>query len=134
MVVLLPCCVPAVAERDSALKQAESTARELSQLRDSSAALQQQLHVMTLEKQSQAGKSAKVALVSFFVRLVWETFYTPISCCYGRLSWSQNNNRTLHLPIIHCGDACDAGIVITAVSVHIASYNVSFKSCTHMAT
>lgn len=53
-------CVPTVAERDAALKQNESTARELSQLRESSALLQQQLHVMTLEKQSEAEKSAKV--------------------------------------------------------------------------
>ncbi len=50
----------AVAERDSALKQADSKACELSQVRESSTALQQQLHVMTLEKQSDADKSAKV--------------------------------------------------------------------------
>ena len=62
--------MPAVAERDTAVKQAESTARELSQLRESSAALQQQLHVMTLEKQSQAGKSAEVVLLTSFEPLV----------------------------------------------------------------
>lgn len=62
--------MPAVAERDTAVKQAESTARELSQLRESSAVLQQQLHVMSVEKQSQAGKSAEVVLITLFETLV----------------------------------------------------------------
>ena len=66
-------CVPTVAERDAALKQNESTARELSQLRESSAVLQQQLHVMTLEKQSEAEKSAKVVEPSTLA--MWESLF-----------------------------------------------------------
>ncbi len=65
-------CVPTVAERDAALKQNESTARELSQLRESSAVLQQQLHVMTLEKQSEAEKSAKVETSTL---AMWESLF-----------------------------------------------------------
>ena len=52
--------VAAVAEHDAAVKQVTSMTQELSQLRESSAALQQQLHVMTLEKQAEAEKAAKV--------------------------------------------------------------------------
>lgn len=62
-----------MAERDAALKQNESTARELSQLRESSAVLQQQLHVMTLEKQSEAEKSAKVEPLTL---AMWESLFT----------------------------------------------------------
>ena len=50
-----------MAERDAALKQITTSAQELSQLRESSSALQQQLHVLTLEKQAEAEKAAKVA-------------------------------------------------------------------------
>jgi len=66
-------CVPTVAERDAALKQNESASRELSQLRESSAVLQQQLHVMTLEKQSEAEKSAKVVEPSTLA--MWESLF-----------------------------------------------------------
>ena len=62
-----------MAERDAALKQNQSTARELSQLRESSAVLQQQLHVMTLEKQSEAEKSAKVEPSTL---AMWESLFT----------------------------------------------------------
>jgi len=65
-------CVPTVAERDAALKQNESASRELSQLRESSAVLQQQLHVMTLEKQSEAEKSAKVEPSTL---AMWESLF-----------------------------------------------------------
>ncbi len=65
-------CVPTVAERDAALKQNESASRELSQLRESSAVLQQQLHVMTLEKQSEAEKSTKVEPSTL---AMWESLF-----------------------------------------------------------
>lgn len=66
-------CIHTVAERDTAIKQNESTARELSQLRESSAVLQQQLHVMTLEKQSEAEKSAKVGCTCVDMTCEWST-------------------------------------------------------------
>lgn len=50
----------AVAERDAALKQNSASAQELTHLRESSSALQQQLHVLTLEKQAEADKAVKV--------------------------------------------------------------------------
>lgn len=53
-----------MAERDAAVKQGNSSAQELNQLRESSAALQQQLHVMTLEKQAEAEKAVKVLPVT----------------------------------------------------------------------
>ena len=49
-----------MAERDAALKQANTHAQELSQLRESSSALQQQLHVLTLAKQAEIEKAVKV--------------------------------------------------------------------------
>lgn len=49
-----------MAERDTALRQVNTSAQELSQLRESSSALQQQLHVVTLEKQAELEKAVKV--------------------------------------------------------------------------
>ena len=54
-----------MAERDTALKQGNSSAQELSQLRESSAALQQQLHVMSLEKHAESEKAVKVTAVTW---------------------------------------------------------------------
>lgn len=53
-------CIAAVAEREEALRQLSTSAQELSQMRESSSALQQQLHVLTLEKQAELEKSIKV--------------------------------------------------------------------------
>ena len=50
----------AVAERDAVLKQADSAAHELSQMRESAAVLQQQLQSMKLEKKAETDKNAKV--------------------------------------------------------------------------
>ena len=67
------CC--AVAERDAALKQAETTSQELSKMREASSQLQQQLHVMSLEKQAADEKAATVACDTCFSR-------TSVHSCY----------------------------------------------------
>ena len=56
-------CIAAVAEHDAALRQNSTSAQELSQMRESSSALQQQLHVLTLEKQAELEKAVKVVLI-----------------------------------------------------------------------
>lgn len=87
-----------MAERDAALKQANTHAQELSQLRESSSALQQQLHVLTLAKQAEIEKAVKVNTKAEANKALAGVQPTCLSCTWFSCStYNVQNFRCVHV-------------------------------------
>ena len=72
------------AERDSAVRQNESLARDVAQLREASAAVQQQLTAETLGRQTESEKASKV----------WQSAAGMLHCyCNEHCQWARSQTR-----------------------------------------